>query len=367
MMLIRDKINVFFPMALKIMIVVLTTAAISSTLWAQSRSHDREIVDLSERSNEFPEELRTLPDLPAGFLYKWETQTDLLFFYRSVWDQPTSAVSIYSNGDKPVMEIAPLKDVPEARKVLIYDVGTSKGGEVLLLVTLIDPNRRVTHGFLVYSSKGELLRMIRTNPYHHVRMTLDSEGNIFGFGEQAGAKSSQYGLIVKYSLEGDLLTSFHWRSQFNDNDLDLITGGPAVGQPFMWMEASTVNLYMPSIKTLFKYDVDGNRIGKFSIPSGQGGTLSFAKIIETINIIPMKENTYLIQSRHLTSDVDLSLSSQVRLLVWDTQEGTLMNWSRISSKQYFGRLVGKGKDGSTIFFVPMNNGSLKSGLAKYYQ
>jgi hypothetical protein len=215
---------------------------------------------------------------------RWDPVGNTLIFFRDTEELQGNAVFAYDEGRGKTLELAPLKDFPDAKGLDIWSAAATPEGGVVLSVVVQDGGLNTRFFVLTYDVWGLLQKMWEVYPYHHHhQLAVDRKGNVYGFGhredrgEEAGEKD--YPLLVKYSPQGKILWTALPRSQFPYGREVVVTDSNS-GIHSMFLIGDFLVLYLATTQEVLRLDsMTGQLNGRHSLSralaelaQGNGGT-----------------------------------------------------------------------------------------------
>jgi hypothetical protein len=194
-------------------------------------------------------------DKGGGYWAGWEPVQGRLVFRRDVADPSLPAVKVLDVSGK-TLALYPLRDFPGASYIDIWDAKGAPSGDVIISAILgYGPRKKgpvpLKSLLLTYDSTGTLRKVWEVDPYHHHLVAVDSQGNVFAFGD-ARDSSHDYPLLIKYSSQGDVVKKFLPANLFSSKD-SVVRGG----EPRMFIKGDKLFLYVAATQELFTFSLDG--------------------------------------------------------------------------------------------------------------
>ena len=197
---------------------------------------------------------------PNRYLVKWDPFYNTLIFYRDVADTSTPAVRTYTGGISPNPLVYPLKDFPDAKKADIWDVAATPSGGAAVICVLGYAKRPAKHAILIYDRGGSLQKVLETYPYHHHRIVVDLEENIYAFGHRLDIKDEpgepDYAVLVKYSQDGKVLARSLPRTWYPAG-FQIAEASPATGEHALLVVGRELVLYLSTAREVLRFNTDG--------------------------------------------------------------------------------------------------------------
>ncbi len=194
-------------------------------------------------------------DKDGGYWAGWEPVQGRLVFRRDIADSSLPAVKVLDASGK-TLALYPLRDFPGAGYIDIWDAKGTPDGDVIISAILgYGPRKKgpipLKSLLLTYDSTGTLRKVWDVDPYHHHLVAVDSQGNVFAFGD-ARDSSHSYPLLIKYSPQGDVVKKFLPANQFSSKDA-VVRGG----EPRMFIKGDKLFLYVAATQELFTFSLAG--------------------------------------------------------------------------------------------------------------
>ena len=200
---------------------------------------------------------------PNLYLSKWDPTHEVLLFYRDTNDPLMPAVRAYDHGTQARLAISPLKDFPDAKAIDIWDVAAATGGEVIMASVIQYGGQRVKHALLTYDHWGLLRKFWEVYPYHHHKVGVDPEGNVYAFGhrEDRGEQGNEpdYSLLIKYSTTGKVLWKSLPRSTF-PYDQEIVATSQGTGEHKLLVANDALLLYVATTGELFWFNLGNGKM-----------------------------------------------------------------------------------------------------------
>ena len=135
---------------------------------------------------------------------KWDIGNRRSIYYENAMGSG-HRIQAFLGGTVPGPVITPLGDFAGATSVDVWDVtGTPNGGIVAAAVVQYS-QKRVEHKMLLYDSTGRLTDVWDTYPYHHHRIVMDEDRNVYALGDRVDSPAGSYPILIKYSEQGSVL------------------------------------------------------------------------------------------------------------------------------------------------------------------
>lgn len=203
-------------------------------------------------------------DAHGGYFWVWDTVQDRLIAYRDV-DQPgVPALRLFGKDGTSYAVIAPLGDFPEARSFIIWGVAGTPDGGVAVAAIVDYGNHTVKSLVLSYDGAGTLKKLWDVHPYHHHRLAVDREGNIFALGERGDRRDSNYSLFVKYSPSAKVLREFLPGTSFPMGD-DVVGTDGDTGEHQMYISGEELVLFLAPTRELLHFTLAGELRSRVSL------------------------------------------------------------------------------------------------------
>jgi hypothetical protein len=196
---------------------------------------------------------------PNHFLFKWDVTQSVLGFYRDV-KTSIPAIETYSETGTPSPPISPLADFPKDEELYVWDIAaTPEAGTAISAMFKERGTRKLWYRLLFYDGTGTLAKVWNMYPYEHDRIVVDSDGNVYAFGDRVDITSPKgnpdYPVLIKYSPDGKISKELLQRSDFPLDKEFVHTGGDS--DPFLYLAQDTLVLYVSGTGDLFSFDLDG--------------------------------------------------------------------------------------------------------------
>ncbi len=238
------------------------------------------------------------PDGHGGYFWVWDTVQDRLIAYRDVNQVGVPALRLFSTEGTQSAAIAPLGDFPEARSFNIWGVAAAPDGGVAVAAT-VDYGQHIAKSLVLsYDSSGTLKKLGDVNPYHHHRVVVDREGNIFAFGERHDTPDSNYSLFVKYSPSAKVLREFLPGTSFPMGE-DVVSTSGATGEHAMFIRDEELVVFLAPTRELLRFTLAGDLRSRVSLdPALDKVAASYnAARVEILAVGSLKEGTFIAQVR----------------------------------------------------------------------
>jgi hypothetical protein len=188
--------------------------------------------------------------------------------YRDVNDPNFPALRILSSSGRSV-SIFPLKDIPGATYIDVWDVSGAPTGDILVAAILgYGPHNvkpvPIKSLLLTYDATGTLRRVWDVQPYHHHRVAGDAVGNVFALGD---GRAGDYPLLIKYSPTGEILREFLSSGLFSAND-SVVDMNSANGEPKLFVKNGRLYVWIAAIRELYTFSLDGALLSSTSLSDG---------------------------------------------------------------------------------------------------
>ena len=213
-----------------------------------------------------------VPDLsvdgPArsGYWAKWDFRSGSLIFYRDV-DKPSSPAVRLVRADGSSTPFYPLRDLPGARAVVVWDVAqTPEGGVVLSAIA--EYAERGTEPMplksllMTYDREARLSKFWDVFPYHHHHIAVDGSGNVFALGVKE-SKRNDYPLLIKYSPDGKVSGEFLPANLFPVGD-DVVESGSPNGESEMFINGRELVIWLAPVQELVRLSLEGRLLSRSS-------------------------------------------------------------------------------------------------------
>ena len=203
-------------------------------------------------------------DAHGGYFWVWDRVQDRLIAYRHVGQPGVPALRLFGKDGTSAAVIAPLGDFPEAREFIIWGVAGTPHGGVAVAAIADYGEHRVKSLVLSYDGSGKLTKLWDVDPYHHHRLAVDREGNIFAFGDRGDTRDSNYSLFVKYSPSAKVLREFLPGTSFPMGD-DVVGTGGATGEHQMYISGEELVVFLAPTRELLRFTLAGNLRSRVSL------------------------------------------------------------------------------------------------------
>jgi hypothetical protein len=177
-------------------------------------------------------------------------------------DRATTQISLYDGDGKLLVGLAPLRSVPEAKRVAIHDVSALPGHMIAVAAVYSKGEDSVpTASLLCFDFRGGLLWALALEPSREAwRLTVDAESNIWtlpaGAGEQ---KPSDAPMLVGYRPTGKVFKEMFRRSEFGIHALET-QENETVGSPGIGHTLGGIWLWLPGSTDLVRFKPDGSSV-----------------------------------------------------------------------------------------------------------
>jgi hypothetical protein len=200
----------------------------------------------------------------SGYFLVWDPVQDRMVAYRDVQDSTTPTLRVFSRDARSSTPIYVLKQLPDVREVSIWGVAGAPGGGVVIAAMLDYGEHRVKSVLLTFGGDGRLKKFWEVDPYHHHRVAVDREGNVFAFGDSHNPADSNYNLIVKYSPSSKILRKFLPGTTFEAGD-EVVSITAATGEHYMFIGREELFLFLSTTKDLFRFSLSGRLLSRVSL------------------------------------------------------------------------------------------------------
>jgi hypothetical protein len=203
----------------------------------------------------------------SGYMAKWDHNAAELIFYRHLDSRSLPAIRLVKPDGRTVA-VRPLEDLPGAQGVTIWDVAEAPDGGIVFCATVeyAPPHTKpmpLKALVLTYNGFGQLTRFWDVLPYEHDRIAVDGRGEVFALGQKV-ADATDYPLLVKYSLDGEVLGTFLPASMFSIGDRVLDFGSPN-GDPEMLVHGEELVIWLGPTQELLRLSLAGRVLARDSL------------------------------------------------------------------------------------------------------
>lgn len=204
----------------------------------------------------------------SGYFDKWDPVADRLILYHDVSTPNSAAVKMISPTDGSSTSVFPLRDLPDAQRMTVWDAAaTPDAGVVVSVIAEYGPRETkpvpIKLLLLIYDSAGNLRKVWDTAPYHHRLVAADKEGNIFGFGS-GDSSNKKSPLLVKYSPDGRVLREFLPADTFGLGD-QAVSSSSRYGKSDMFVDQDKLDLWLAPPQELMEFSLDGKVMKRFQL------------------------------------------------------------------------------------------------------
>jgi hypothetical protein len=244
-------------------------------------------------------------------------------------------------------------DFPFAQEIDIWDVAATPEGGILVLGVLHYGDRRIDHVILRYQPSGFLSKTWHVSPYHHHKLAVDRDGNVFAFGHRIdspdGLEGPDYPLLIKYSPDGVVLKEFLDRSLF-PLDMDVVSSGERFGEPLLLVTNDSLTLFVAATKEVFRFDLQGQLLDQFSLSPlfEEIAAAAGRNRVEVLSLGVSKRGDLIAQTRFWPQDrqSDKLSFQMIRIVLHSSSWEPL---SQITPLPYPGIFLGISRDAKFIF------------------
>lgn len=304
------------------------------------------------RGQEIRVDLGTDKGTGSGFFDKWDSVQDRVILYRDVGVANAAAVRMPSEKGQNVT-IYPLRDLPDAQGIAVWDVAASPNGGVVVSAVAQygarDAGSVPTKPLLlIYDSSGVLRQVWDTAPYHHIFIAVDKEGDVFGFGDthRSGEKEP---LLIKYSSSGRVLGKFLPAGGFESRHEAVSTGSSLYGESAMFLSGEELDLWLAPIHELLRFSLKGELLARMKLSPAIDNLTNRLGLahIRVSRMSLSKEYGYIAQVTLWPKDENDRVTFGIMRVSKDGSEATLVGPA--SEKPSPGRLVGATSGGRMVF------------------
>jgi hypothetical protein len=199
----------------------------------------------------------------GGYFRIWDSTESQLLLYRDVRTFGAIGVRVIDQDKNKNVYIYPLKDFSEAKHAYIWDAAaTPEGGAVLSAIISYRESAAQPQLFppksvlLTYDARGALVKLWDVRPYHHMRVAVDKQGNVYALGAR-NSDDPSYPMLVKYSPEGKVLREFLPANTYHDGD-KVITNPSSMGSNRLFIEGDDLFLWLAGPSELWRFSNDGS-------------------------------------------------------------------------------------------------------------
>jgi hypothetical protein len=289
----------------------------------------------------------------SGYAPKWDHRGGQLIFYRDIYAQAAPAVRIGATAGKEVL-IYPMRDLPEAQRMTIWDVAEAPDGSVVFSVIAEYGPREVKPVpvkslLLTYDQTGTLTRLWDVYPYHHHNIAVDGAGNVFGFGSK-DTRSTIYPLIVKYSPSGRVLSEFLSADQLSVGDM-AVESGSENGESELFIDGDELILWSARTQEILKFTLSGELHSRISLKSalksvavqnGSGRT-------KVLKLSPGPSNITAQLQLWPAPDSNSGEGVKLAMATFENDGGSARLASAGTQSSASGRFLGRMPDGKLVF------------------
>lgn len=199
----------------------------------------------------------------GGYQLRWDSVQGELILYRDVSDPASPAIRLYKRTGAETV-IHPVGQLEGAKYVDVWDAAaTPDGGAVSATGVGYNPRKtkplQLKSFLLTFGPTGNLTKAWETYPYHHLKVAVDTDGNVFALGMNAGKQP--YPFIVKYSPDGKVLKEFFPTSLLAKGEETILERGPN-GQNRLFVANGRLFLFVSQVRELYQFSLEGELINK---------------------------------------------------------------------------------------------------------
>jgi hypothetical protein len=293
-------------------------------------------------------------DGQGGYWTKWDSVQDKLILYRNTTDSAVPGARVFAK-DGASVPIYPMRDLPASRFVDIWNAAaTPDGGIVLSAIVGYTPRTvkpaQLKSLLLTYSGDGKLKKVWNVEPYHHLFLAADRDGNVFALG--SGNLDEPYPLLVKYSPAGEVLRETFSSSLFPQGEKVIEAGSPN-GDSGMFIRGATLFVWLSDPQELLRFSLSGD-------------LLSRTYLAQTLNRLAAETGSDRVTVKLLTAAREGETVAQVQL--WPKPNGDPVRsvMVRLSANGSKSTLVpiapnpvwflGSNEEGKLVFLQPERDG-----------
>jgi hypothetical protein len=185
-----------------------------------------------------------------GLVLAWDTNSE---------NRESPQIDIYDKEGKPLVNLTPLRLVPEAKRASVHDVSALPQRMIAVAVTYRKSNDTVpASSLLYYDFRGNLLSALALDPSREIAyLTIDDQANVWTLTMGAGGRHpSDVPMVVVYGPSGNVTKAMLKRADFpphtNFTQEDESIGVPNVGHGadvfWFWLPGST-DLVLVNVKS----------------------------------------------------------------------------------------------------------------------
>lgn len=274
----------------------------------------------------------------------WDPIEQRLICFRDVDDSTLPAAQVvWSNGSK--VSLYPLKDLPGANYIDIWDATASPNGEVVIAAILGYGPRNsrpipVKSLLLTYDAGGTLRKVWDVDPYHHHHLAVDSSGNVYALGDGPDPKSD-FPLLIKYSPSGKVLGEYLTSGLFEKRD-DVVGSNSPSGESEIFVSGNHIFVWIAMTLELFDFSLDGTLHSKSSLSPA---------------VRSVSDSTGATRLRFLTITTDSAqrIIAQVQLWPKDGKSSANVGLARFESNGVFQSWIEPVASGDIHRFIGLRN------------
>lgn len=288
----------------------------------------------------------------SGYWAKWDFRAGELLYYRDI-DVPSIPAVRIVRADGSTTPIYPLRDLPGASAVGIWDIAeTPSGGVVISTIAEYAPRPTkqmpLKSLLLTYDRSGKLVKFWDIAPYHHHHLAVDGHGSVFALGTR-NSTTSDFPLLIKYSPDGEEAGAFLPATFFPAGDT-VVLSGSANGESEMFVDGEELVVWLAPIQELLRLSLDGELRARNSLENA-------------LNLLAIQSDSKRAKIVQISGLPNREIAAQVQLWPKDGSARTLAlaiaGFSQDCSTAHFitplmdskhaGRFLGGAADGRLIF------------------
>jgi len=189
---------------------------------------------------------------------RWDGSNSVMFLGAGLLQKSDPPIRAYANGIQRGPDLDIFKDFPGLSDLIVDDVTAGPNGSTLAAVVLRFSEKSVRHVILTYDSDGALKEIWDTEPYYHLAIVADPNGNVFALGNRLDDDPTKpsYPLLIEYDHSGNILHEGLQSLVFPMGATGINESGRIRG-PSLLLRGQHIIVYAPEANDILVCGVDG--------------------------------------------------------------------------------------------------------------